>query len=254
MLKFIVIPVLLISIVSFAIDVAFICDDTGGYSAFNTLPQLICDPMVEDFTYIMYDDNGNTGDLTSNPAFWANYDIVIWYASGNIGGGRLLTTAEYNAANEFIDNGGWLLLTGYDLLGSPNDALMADLVRSSVYGCYHYSPGLSYTIIDPDHFIVDGPYGSFTGALSITETFMDEMIPNTGLGCTAVISIDQTADYKVIDCAVNSGRVTSWNGNESSINWISDPDCANMLRNWIAEGLIVTAINRSTWGQIKASY
>ncbi len=254
MFKYLVLPVFLIPIVSFAINVAFICDDTGEHSAFNTLPQLICDPMVEDFTYVMYDDNGNTGNLTSNPAFWANFKMVVWYASGNTGFGRLLTTAEYNAANEFIDNGGWLLLTGPCLLGNPNDALMADLIRSSDYGCYGASC-LTYTIIDDDHFIVDGPYGSFTGALSIIEfDILDEMIPNTSLGCTAVIDIDQTIDSKIIDCAVNSGRVTSWNGNESSIDWTSDPDCGNMLRNWIAEGLIVTAINRSTWGQIKSSF
>lgn len=244
--------VLFLAATSMAIDVAFVCDDNGAPSGFNTIPQAICNPMTEDFSYIMYDDNRDEGLLTSNPYWWANYRIVIWYASGTIGFGRLLTVDELNAANDFIENGGWLMVTGYDLLGNPDDELMADLVRSSVFGCY-YCPNMTFTITNPSHFIVDGPYGSFTGSLSFTENLIDELIPDTSQGCTAVIDIDQTADYKVIDCAVGNGRITCWNGNETSSNWV-DADCANMLRNWIAEGLATTALSNTTWGQIKASY
>jgi len=253
MFRKILFTILLLAAASLAYDVTFVCDDGGGASSFNTIPQAICDPMSESFTYIMYNDNRDEGLLTSNPAWWANQRLVIWYASGTTGFGRLLTTAELNAANDFLANGGWLLVTGYDMLGNPDDPLMADLVRSTVYGCYHSSNDLTFTITNPDHFLVDGPYGTFNGTLSFTENLADEMIPDSSQGCVEVIDIDQTYDSKVIDCAVGSGRITTWNGNETSTNW-QDADCANMVRNWIAEGLAPAAIEETTWGQLKASF
>ncbi|MCD4734290.1 hypothetical protein K8R78_08665, partial [bacterium] len=109
-----------------AADVGFICDDdgTGTYSGLGNVVPDIVGPMGETFTYELIVNNGDTGTYTGDATWWNGYDIVIWYASGTNNAGRVTTTAERDAANAFLGNGGWLLVTGYDVLGSPDDSVM----------------------------------------------------------------------------------------------------------------------------------
>ncbi|MCK4592901.1 Ig-like domain-containing protein [bacterium] len=212
-------------------DVAFVCDDSGGSSDFPTIAPAIIDAMDPAPSYEVVTGNGDSGTYTSDPDWWDDYLAVVWYASGSGGYGRNTTTAERDAANGFIEAGGWLLVTGYDVLGSPTDTLMAEIVRSSTSGDGPFQSGVAIT--DEDHFIVNGPYGAFTGGYSVSQTDHDRYTPNTGEGCVEVIEMDNTTNAKIIDCEVDDGHVTGWNGNRSTDDWSSYADMANMVRNWL---------------------
>lgn len=236
-------------------DVAFVCDGDGtdSNSNFTVAAPAICDAMSESFTYEVVTDNGDTGIYTGDTAWWDDYDIVIWYASGVDDSGRETTAAEQTAADAFLNSGGWLMVTGYDVLGDPDDPIMADIVRSSSYGD-DSSDDEECEITDTSHFITNGPYGSFSGTYTLYEDDHDDYEPDTSAGCVEVIAMINGAGYsKLIDCVVGSGHVTGWNGNDYSYDWEDDEDWANMLRNWISEALANTSnIEETTWGQIKA--
>jgi hypothetical protein len=212
-------------------DVAFVCDDNGSSSDFPTIAGTICDAMDPAPSYEVVTGNGDSGTYTSDPDWWDDYSAVVWYASGSGGYGRNTTSGERDAANGFIDDGGWLLVTGYDVLGSPTDAIMAEIVRSATSGDGPFQSGV--TIVDEEHFIVNGPYGIFTGGYSVTQTDHDHYSPNTGVGCVEVIEMDSTSYSKVIDCEVGIGHVTGWNGNRSSDDWSNVADMTDMMRNWL---------------------
>ncbi|MCD4733211.1 hypothetical protein K8R78_03110, partial [bacterium] len=140
-------------------------------------------------------------------------------------------------------------VTGYDVLGSPDDSVMAELVRSSDYGDGPFQSGC--TITDDTHFITNGPYGSFSGSCTAEHNDHDHYVPDGTAGCVEVIAVDSTYS-KVIDCVVGAGHITGWNGNRGCADW-SPVDWQNMLRNWISEALANTSnIEETTWGQIKA--
>src|SRR5438105_4402858 len=67
----------------------------------------------------------NTNDdnqplLTNDVNVLALYDVVIFFASGKDATGRLLTQAEHDALETYIErHGGNLIVTGLDILGSP---------------------------------------------------------------------------------------------------------------------------------------
>lgn len=66
--------------------------------------------------------DGAQGVYTSDYSVLSDYDVVIWYASGS-GVGRLITQAEHDTLELYLQYGGRLLITGYDTLGSPSDPL-----------------------------------------------------------------------------------------------------------------------------------
>ena len=48
------------------------------------------------------------------------FDVVIFYASGDGDTGRLITAAEETALEAYIQGGGNLIITGYDVVGDPD--------------------------------------------------------------------------------------------------------------------------------------
>jgi len=123
-------------------------------------------------TYDVLNNNwdGVQGIYTSDLTFLNNYGLVIWYASGT-GAGRLTTQDEHDALESFIGNGGHLLVTGYDTIGSPTDALLADLIRSSGSGDGPMT--VDYTTTNDNHPITAGPYGYFPVGTALTANTTD---------------------------------------------------------------------------------
>jgi|GEM_PF-6579519 len=250
------IPILLLTLVGgvfAAADLCFLVDDSGTSSNVSLIAPLLCDSMSESFTYEIATDNGDTGVHASDPAWWSNYRVVIWYAMGDNGNGRLLTEAERAAADDFITGGGWLMVVGADMVGSPNDPIMAELIRS--IGIGDGPSENSATVTDESHFIVDGPYGTFTGSFGLNGNYgHDHLIPNGNEGCVEVMSIDNSTYSKLMFCSTGQGSVTAWNGNCNQVDWWDSADFANMARNWISEALATATVEETTWGQLKALY
>jgi hypothetical protein len=165
---------------------------------------------------------------------------VIFYGSGNDDCGREITAAEQDALEEYIQGGGNLIVTGYDVLGDPDDPLLADVVRSSTFG---NEDGIaSWTAVDTDHFILNGPFGDFRGETITTPTDQnqDALTADTSEGAIALGELNGSVFDKIIftDLPGPGGSVGMWNGNDYAYDWspsVQDGDKGlAMLRNWLA--------------------
>jgi len=187
------------------------------------------------FTIADNTDASNNPTLTSSPIPLASFDVVIFYGSGNDNAGRAITADEQAALEAYIQAGGNLIVTGFDVLGGPDDARLADVVRSSTYGDSPFLTG--WTAAGTDHFILNGSAGDYRGlAFTAGHDNHDELTADAARGAVPLGSIDTTAYHKIIftDLPAPGGSVGMWNGNQDGSDWSSDADQLNILRNWLA--------------------
>lgn len=194
----------------------------GLISDTTELPALT--PLLDsvNVTYVLLNNNwnGSEGVYTSNENLLNSYDAIIWYASGS-GIGRLITQAEHDALEQYLNDGGRLLVSGYDTLGSPTDPLLANLVRSSSSGDGPFT--IDYTVKDGDHPIMNGPYGIFPTSTVLTAKHPDhdQAEADTSRGAVTVAELIGGRD-KIITTQLpgSEGRVVYWNGNHNLADWI----------------------------------
>ncbi len=184
-------------------------------------------------------DAANDPVVTDNADFMANFDVVIFYGSGVGDSGRQISVAESVALEAYIQGGGSLIATGYDVLGSPDDSSLADVVRSSTFG--DELGILSWTAADVNHFILNGPFGDYRGeTISPAETNHDQLTADGARGAVALGSLSGSTYEKIVftDLPAPGGSVGMWNGNGAGNDW--DPlapggnDGLKILRNWLA--------------------
>ena len=176
---------------------------------------------------------------TDDASYMSQFDVVIFYASGDGDTGRLITAAEETALEAYIQGGGNLIVTGYDVLGDPDDPRLADVVRSSTYGDETDTP--SWTAATLDHFILDGPFGDFRGqTITAGDDDHDALRADTSRGAVAMGSLDNSTYDKIVftDLSDSGASVGMWNGNADGDDWDpNEPDGATglaILRNWLA--------------------
>lgn len=192
-------------------------------------------------------DNSNSPLLTSNLNYLLTFDVVIFYKAGIDNKGRLLTQAEYDALNSYIEAGGNLVVTGPSILtgssdhGSPDDHLTATLVGSATVG-----DGVTatyWTTYNDNNFILKGPFGDIRGTqidFGGTVTH-DKMIADQNRGAWSLGTIGTSTYDKAIftALAVPGGSVGAWTGNEYCYDW--DPSAADgalgakILNNWLVD-------------------
>lgn len=181
-------------------------------------------------TYTVFNDNdldvGGDVAYTDDPAFLAPWEIIIWYQSGYNGSGRAITQAEHDAVAAWLAAGGKLVVTGYDVIGSPDDPLMAALIRSSSFG--DYTSGY-YSDVVMAHPITNGPYGNFVGQTNIEASYddNDEAVADAGQGSETVLMVnydlaDNIAKILVTEDPATGMVVIFWNGNYDLGDW-DDP-------------------------------
>jgi len=185
--------------------------------------------MLTAITFIL-DDMGLSYDVVNNndpnyymadPTFLNNYALIIWYQSGASGIGRSITQAEHDATEAWLQNGGRLLVTGYDCLGSPDDPLMADLVRSSDYGDGPFTGDYQISL---DHPVTNGPYGVYPPGTAITadHTDHDQAEADTGRGGETIAQFTTDTHDKIMAAELASGGiVVYWNGNSNCADWVT---------------------------------
>lgn len=177
-----------------------------------------------------YDEDTNL--YLEDPTFLADYGVIVWYTHD-----RETTQDEHDALEDWLQQGGRLLVTGYDSLGSPDDPLLADLVRSSGYGDDARSE--SYEIL-LDHPITDGPYGVYPigTQLSIYEYDQDNAVADTARGAEAIATLVGEPYDKIIATDLGTGIVVYWNGNYECDDWL-DADGQILFKNalhWLVGG------------------
>ena len=179
----------------------------------------ILDEMGLDYDVFNY--NGEPGVYTSDLGLLMGYSTVVWYASGSGGGGRQTTSAEHDALEAYLQVGGNLLVTGYDTIGDPDDPLLADLIRSSMYGDGPWT--YDFTVIVGSHPIMDGPYGSFpTGTLlTVSDDDHDQAEADVARGAVTVAELSGGRDKLLATELGSGGKVVYWNGNSDMSDIIS---------------------------------
>jgi len=187
------------------------------------------------FTIADNTDATNNPTLTSSATPLATFDVVIFYGSGNDNAGRAITADEQAALEAYIQGGGSLIVTGFDVLGDPDDARLADVVRSSTLGDLPIAA--NWTAAGTDHFILNGPAGDYRGAsFTAGNNDHDQLTADAARGAVSLGTVGATAFDKIIftDLPGPGGSVGMWNGNQDGSDWSTDSDQLAILRNWLA--------------------
>ncbi|NQE04421.1 Protein TolB [ANME-1 cluster archaeon GoMg1] len=199
----------------------------------------ILDEIGVNYDVLNYD--GSNGNYTSNLTALTKYSTVIYYNHD-----FAITRGQHDALEEYLLNGGNLLVTGYDHLGSPDDPLLADIVRSSDYG--DETGQNSFTVTNGSHPIMNGPYGNYPTGTSfiLSETDHDEVEADTARGTTTVASLPSGYDKIIATELASGGKVVDWNGNRNCHDWTGDADLDNMLKN-ILNWFRIPTLNREVY-------
>ncbi|HEV8320151.1 MAG TPA: hypothetical protein VG389_00950 [Myxococcota bacterium] len=218
-----------------AVDAGAGSADAGGASDSGTLPPeclvgLISDDatanltpvfaLLDAMTDVGYDHmpDNTTARFTENAALIGAFDVVVWYQHN-----RLISTAEHDTLEAWLQGGGRLLVTGHDSLGDPDDPLLAALVRSATVG--DVVGVTDFTITDGTHPIATGPYGAHgTGEAVTTPTNdIDAAEADTAAGAVTVAAYTDGHDKIIATALPGGGVVVYWNGNGQDMSYVS-PD------------------------------
>jgi M6 family metalloprotease-like protein/uncharacterized repeat protein (TIGR01451 family) len=163
--------------------------------------------------------NGSEGIYTSNSSLLSAYSVVVWYASGT-GFGRLTTQQEHDTLESYLQSGGRLLVTGYDTIGSPPDALLADLIRSNGSGDGPFTT--DFVVTDGNHPITNGPFGSFPANTNLVAAHSDhdQAEADTTRGAVTIAELVDGHDKILATELPGDGIVVYWNGNRDASDWI----------------------------------
>src|SRR4030042_2215 len=120
--------------------------------------------------------------------FLMDYDIILWYNDN-----RAILGSEYLAMLRWVGEGNFLVVTGEDSLGSPNDPLMAALVGSIICGDCPYCS--SFTITRPESWITEGDAGYYDGTYTILDYASDQDKAAPKLPWTYAVAITLIGDH-----------------------------------------------------------
>ena len=159
-------------------------------------------------------------------AYLSQFAFII-YGERGAGSGSLLPANVRASLENYIQNGGNLLVTGYDTLGSPTDPELAALVRAVSPGDYA-SGNAVWTVSSTDHPILNGPFGDFRGqSFSATVYDSDVLTPDTAAGAVELVSLGNprvTGKLIFTDLPGAGGSVGYWNGGISGTTNNAQPD------------------------------
>jgi uncharacterized membrane protein len=177
-------------------------------------------------SYDLLDDNSI--DLyTSDIMLLLQYETVIFYNQN-----RLIDVDEQQALNDYIELGGALVVTGFDSLGSPDDNLLANVVRSTDIG--DNMGENSFSVIDEMHPITSSIFGQYSQGTTFTvgQTDHDNAEADTSRGAQTVCELNDGYDKIISTQMPLGGRVIYWNGNEYCEDWTS-PETEDLFKNLI---------------------
>lgn len=175
----------------------------------------------------------------SDPAYLANYDMVVYAARTNV------TPPPVAAAalETFIQNGGDLLMTGFQHQLEVTDRSIPNLLRALGPEWSYSAPEFDQSVSNVDNYITNGPHGDFRGASIANPNGFDQLFANTGLGTVSLVQASAGQPDKIIftDLPGSGGSVGAWQGGNRFSTNVAQPDFFDggtfqgMLLNW-AEG------------------
>lgn len=164
-----------------------------------------------DVTVLNYEYANNYANLL-NTTFLNGFNFIVYGERGD-GYGVELPMTVAASLESYLQEGGNLLVTGYDTLGDPNDATLASLVRAiNPDDQVSYNP--TWETANLDNFILNGPYGDFRNITFNATSYDDDvLIPDTSVGTlTLAITPGESARIIFNDLPGTAGTVGYWNG------------------------------------------
>lgn len=98
--------------------VLFVCDSDN-----TTATEIPAELTAAGYTVVeVYSDhNATTKDNATLQGSLAGYDVIFWHASGSSGYGDTHSAATFTNLTTFVNGGGAIFITGYDVIASPTD-------------------------------------------------------------------------------------------------------------------------------------
>ncbi len=156
-------------------------------------------------TYEVHND-ADTSMTLADSTFLSGYSFLVFNNYN-----RALTIAERDALQTWLNNGGSLVVTGYDTLGSPTDANMASVVNCTSPGDGPFSTALS--VVNDTHPIMTGPARTFTAGATLTASSSDHDQCTPGTGAVRLIEVSGSSKLQITEgIGTGGGRVVWWNG------------------------------------------
>ena len=190
-------------------------------------------------TYWMY---------TANPDVLSSYDMVIADLSGTDGYGREIDEEELAALESYATGGGRVVLTGRNLLGSPDDMGLATLVGSAQVGLMPGTVSVGTALVGPGEAMLDGPFCTVAAGdrIAVTPQVYDRAVADTNVA-VAVVAVGN--GHKIIRRPLGTGEIVFWSGNVGGSEWTSPGVKQDMLRNY----LLAAALFDSPWLEVDAA-
>jgi cysteine-rich repeat protein len=168
----------------------------------------------------------NTGSAVSaNAENLTDYSLVIFSKQD-----RNITASEEAALTEYVSQGGTLVITGYDSLGSPTDNLLANVAQISTTGDGPFSGAIT---VSTDHPYVNGPFGVYAVGDGFTVSSTDHDLAAV-IGDTIEILRVSGTHAKLTYASIGAGLVIYWNGNSSYSDWTAAGAAQNIFRNMLS--------------------
>jgi cysteine-rich repeat protein len=159
--------------------------------------------------------NNGAGVYTSDLSELQRFRMVIFYNHD-----RAISAQEHTALNQYVEQGGKLLVTGYDSMAHPLDTLLSDVSR--VITVADYAGQNSCTVTSDSYPPLSGPYGTFPNGMTFTvpHSDHDHVQADAARGAVQLIAVNAAAKLTVAEnVGPGDGTVWYWNGNLSAMDW-----------------------------------
>ena len=176
------------------------------------------------FTYGSYN---NAAGTRTGSFWWLHRHPVTIFRNFD----RAISADEETALTQYVENGGTLIVTGYDSMGHPTDERLANVCHVTTTGDGPFAGACSVT--DGAHPALDGPFGTYAAgtAFAVAQTDHDSVTASDELGSVELIAV-APADKLTYAADVGfDGAVYYWNGNALMNDWTVAGVPQNILLN-----------------------
>jgi thermitase len=161
---------------------------------------------------------------TAYPDLLSQYPLIIYFNTHDI------SSTEKAVLNQYLANGGKLIVTGSNALANP-EARLGEVVRGISSGDDINQPDLH--VMNASHPIMNGPYGKFAQGYCVSDLNPDNdaVIADTAKNAVSIAKLADGKD-KIIVTDNLPGTVIFWNGIAIE-DWLYNPDCQAIFKNML---------------------
>ena len=172
---------------------------------------------------------------SSDPSVLFGYDIVILDPTGEKATGRKVGIEEFSALEDFVQHGGRLLVTGGNVLSSPDNQNLASVVGSSSVGMQDDPASVGIATAPGDN-VLSGPFVTVAGGqeVAVESLRYDNAQASAGLDSEMILQAGTGA--KILRRVVpGEGETIFWSGNRNGAEWREPGVLQDLFKNILFE-------------------